>query len=99
MSPLTEKLPLFNSFIDLEYWLLTNEVRSFEIWISSSIEISITCFLNSLGFPIPYMHETDATTIMSFLPYNKDEVALSLYFSICSFIDKSFSIYSPDEGI
>ena len=78
---------------------MTNKVRRLEIWISSSIDIWITCFLNSLGLPIPYIHETDATTIISSLPESNDEVALSLYFSICSFIDKSFSIYNPDDGI
>ena len=54
--------------------------------------ILITCFLNSDGFPIPYIHDTEATTIMSSLPESKEEVALNLNFSICSLIDKSFSI-------
>ena len=45
------------------------------------------------------MHETEATTIISFLPESKDEVALNLYFSICSFIERSFSIYRPELGI
>ena len=37
--------------------------------------------------------------MISPLPESRDEVALSLYFSICSFIERSFSIYSPELGI
>ena len=36
----------------------------------------------SLGFPIPYIHETEATISMSFLPERRAEVALNLNFSI-----------------
>tara|TARA_B100000513_G_scaffold133_1_gene139 strand:+ start:1010 stop:1189 length:180 start_codon:yes stop_codon:yes gene_type:complete len=55
--------------------------------------------LNSDGFPIPYIQDTEATTIISSLPESKEEVALNLNFSICSLIDKSFSIYRPEEGM
>ena len=42
--------------------------------------------------PIPYMHETEATIIVSLLS-TKDLVAECLSLSICSLIDDSFSIY------
>ena len=48
---------------------------------------------------MPYIHDTEATTIISSLPESKEEVALNLNFSICSLIDKSFSIYRPEEGM
>ena len=46
-------------------------------------------FLNSIGLPIPYKHETDATTIISFLPERSEEVVLNLNFSISSFFTVS----------
>ena len=45
------------------------------------------------------MHDTEATTITSLRPESNAEDAESLSFSISSFIDKSFSIYVPEEGI
>ena len=53
--------------------------------------IVITLFLYSSGFPNPYIHETLATTITSFLS-SRDLVAECLNFSISSLISASFSI-------
>ncbi len=47
---------------------------------------------------MPYMHEMDDTTITSFLPESKAEVALSLSFSISALIDRSFSMYVSVTG-
>ena len=44
-----------------------------------------------MGSPNPYIHGTDATTIVS-LASNKDDVAEWRSLSISSFIDESFSI-------
>ena len=48
--------------------------------------------LNSSGLPRPYMHETLATTITSFLSA-RDAVAESLSLSISSLIAESFAMY------
>ena len=53
--------------------------------------IGIILFLYSFGDPRPYMHETDETTITSFLK-SKALVAACLNLSISSFILASFSI-------
>ena len=66
--------------------------------ITRFFSIVIIFFLNSIVFPIPYKQETDAITITSLLPESRDEVVLSLSFSISSLIDKSFSIYVPVTG-
>ena len=44
------------------------------------------------GFPIPYRHETELTTITSLRPDSSELVELRRSFSISSLIDKSFSI-------
>ena len=44
------------------------------------------------------MHDTDATTIISFVS-NKEAVAECLNLSISSFIDASFSIYVSELAI
>jgi len=62
--------------------------------------LSIVCFIESIKSllryssisPIPYIQDTDETTITSLL-FNKAAVALCLNSSISSFIDESFSIY------
>ncbi|MNR11150.1 hypothetical protein D3C85_1274380 [compost metagenome] len=64
-----------------------------------SLYISITFFLNSTGFPIPYRQETEATTKMSRRPESREEVVLKRIFSSSSLIDKSFSIKTPVTGI
>ena len=48
---------------------------------------------------MPYMHDTEATTITSFLPDKRAEVVLNLNFSISLFIERSFSIYVPELGM
>ena len=47
--------------------------------------------LNSSGLPRPYMQETDATTMTSFLSA-RDAVAESLNLSISSLIEESLAI-------
>ena len=83
----------------LLYREFTKLFRSAVLEIFRFWSILIVFFLYSIGFPIPYKHETDATTITSLLPLNKLVVVLNLNFSISSLIDKSFSIYVFVKGI
>ena len=92
MSPLTLKLPLSKSLSTREYRACTRYFKKSLLDSTSDLEIFTTLFLNSLGFPIPYKHETDAITMTSFLPESSDDTVLSLSFSISSLIDRSFSI-------
>ena len=55
-------------------------------------EIFIVFAWKSSGFPIPYMHDTEQTTITSLRPDSRALVALNRSFSISSFIERSFSI-------
>ena len=67
-------------------------MRSLFLGITLLVDTSIILFLNSDGLPIPYIQETEATTITSRLPDSSADVADSLSFSISSLICKSFSI-------
>ena len=90
-SPLTLNVPLEKSTSFLSYWI------SISFFITSSLSFIIPClrlivsFLYSSGLPNPYMQDTEATIITSFLSNNAD-VAECLSLSISSFIDASFSI-------
>ena len=89
-SPLTLNFPLLISISVLEYRLVTSWCRKVVLDICWPTWIGITFFLNSVGLPIPYKQETEATTKTSLLPDNKEEVVLNLKRSISSLIDKSF---------
>ena len=91
-SPFTLKLPLWKSDVVLKYNACTKDFNKLSLdSICSEYNSNILSWKSS-GFPIPYIHETDATTITSLLPDNKAEVVLNLNFSISSFIERSFSI-------
>ena len=72
--------------------LIKSSPETIIIVVSNPMDTMTYLVLNSTGLPIPYRHETDATTITSLLPESNVEVVLSLNFSISSFMDKSFSM-------
>ncbi|OPZ25357.1 MAG: hypothetical protein BWZ00_01859 [Bacteroidetes bacterium ADurb.BinA174] len=93
VSPFTRKFPRLYSTVSLrEYKLFTNSRKK---WSRSNIcpsRISIVVLLKSSGFPMPYRHETDETTITSLRPESNDEVAAKRSFSISSLMERSFSM-------
>ena len=90
-SPLTLKVPLFKSKSFLSYNISTSFFNTSSLGVvSPTLRVNIF-FLYSSTSPIPYIHDTEATTMTSFLDIKLD-VALCLNSSISSFIDESFSI-------
>ena len=90
-SPFALKQPLLSSILFLSYNISTNFFNISSLLAVSPMFNVIVCFLYSSTSPIPYIQETDATTITSLLLI-KAEVALCLNSSISSLIDASFSI-------
>ncbi len=76
----------------LSYCISTNFLIISSLSFSIPSLKDIVNFLYSSGLPSPYMQDTEATIITSFLS-NKAAVAECLNLSISSFIDASFSIY------
>ena len=96
-SPLTLNVPLFKSISFRSYNMSTNFFSIISLsMVSPTVRVSIFFLYSSIS-PMPYMHDTEATTITSSLDI-KLLVALCLSSSISSFIIESFSIYVSVDG-
>ena len=98
MSPWTLKVPLLKSISFLSYNISINFINN---WFLSIVwpTLNVSIFFSYSSFsPIPYIHDTDATTITSF-DDKRALVAACLSSSISSFIDESFSMYVSVWGL
>ena len=92
VSPFTRKWPRVSSLSLRLYSEFTSLRRNTSITISSPTAMWIVLLWKSSGFPQPYMHETELTTITSLRPLSSDAVVERRSFSISLFIARSFSI-------
>ena len=92
VSPFTRKLPRCNSMSLRMYKASTKRRKKSLRSIFCPFRMCMTFSFMATGAPIPYIQETEETTITSFLPDNKDDTADNLSLSISSLIAKSFSM-------
>ena len=97
VSPRTRKVDLLKSRSFLVYCITDNFFSSC-LWSTiSPLSRCITISRYDSGAPNPYIDETVATTIASFLSINA-LVADNRICSICSLIDASLAMYVSEDG-